>query len=379
MAPKKKEEGENDVGLMATFLPPGWKRVEKIYQSGLYVGQTYIRYDGPAGQRGVSSMGKVIALAAEADGKDPDAAVIEFKRKYKEKQEEAAMERGKMKGEMREEAIARFQAAHGKLDGATVVALPGWKGESKRLENCGQIVATYYAPDGKEFKLIKDIEAFFGSKMVKGEAVPDIEAARQNLATDENGRVMNVARATVINEPEGAEESRPKRRKVRTQEPREQDYSENADLRILRVPRKESDLEAAGVDDAENVVQMVEEIQELLTERGFGSKAPELLYITRGKGLLEFLTGVYYCRAGLFNDRPHYQKVILEPSLNIGVACYGIYIFWSAARGAWMIGSLDDSKDQLAFCCEDKPLPAELEKSWSTFDPKLGATQSEGG
>ena len=40
----------------------------------------------------------------------------------------------------------------------------------------------------------EDIEQMFGNRMLEGQPIPDIDAARNNVKVDENGRTVNVAR-----------------------------------------------------------------------------------------------------------------------------------------------------------------------------------------
>ena len=51
-------------------------------------------------------------------------------------------------------------------------------------------------PSGRCFKLVKDIEAFFGFLIDSGQEdeIPDIEAAKSTMRVDEKGRPVNTAR-----------------------------------------------------------------------------------------------------------------------------------------------------------------------------------------
>jgi len=206
----------------------------------------------------------------------------------------------------------------------------------------------------------------FGHLMTTGGELPDFQAARNSLVRDENGRIIHEARSeNRVEEPEGGATSKKKRRKIMDLDA----YHETELLRVVRL----SDA-AVGVDEAKDLVQMGTEITKHLSQRGF-IKDIELVYVTGSKkqstpdrSLLDILSGVYHRRPDRFNDRPVYQKVFLHPDAAIGIACKGLYIFWSAVRDAWKIGALDDDMAGLAICCEDKPLPAELEKPWSIFD-----------
>ncbi|CAE7709929.1 unnamed protein product, partial [Symbiodinium pilosum] len=96
----------------------------------------------------------------------------------------------------RERYIQVFRDVHGPLTGALVCAFKGWRGEAKHLKACDQYAASYYDTEGRCWKLLKDLEAHFGKLLEEGKEndLPDIAAAKEAIATDENGRVINIAR-----------------------------------------------------------------------------------------------------------------------------------------------------------------------------------------
>jgi len=375
--------------IVVEGLPPGWIAIEKTYLSGSYAGKTYLRFQNDV-HRNVLSLNAAVKLDAEDRGLDVDAVVAEYKMKLQMEKEAAAKEReeaGNLKGQKRDEAIERFRAEYGKLDGSTITCFPGWRGESKQLENCGQITARYYDPEGRQFALLKDIEAYFGMLMERGEQIPDIEAARNGRQTDESGRVVVAARKNLVEQLAPKPESQlknphhKKRRYVDTIAS-ESDYQEiRLDVMQLRC-NSADDLNAHGVPGAQSMKLAAEQIYSGLRDRGFPEQT-DVLYVKGGgkvgtdsEKLLDFVGGIYFQMSETFHGRPWYQKVLV---LDHGVwlfSCRGLYIFWSGRRNGWKIGVLDDSKAGLVICCADEPTPVKLKGPWLLYAPERGVSSN---
>jgi len=183
------------------FLPPGWKTQEFMYKSGSCLGKTYIRFASIDGRfRNIQSVKAAVKEQAMADGQSVDAAVALLEQKKLEQKawkEEKLKEQGILKGAEREEAIEVFRTTHCELTGAMVAQFPGWTSHAKRLENCGQVSMTYFDDKGKPWKLIKDIQAALGGRLMRGESMPWIgEAIRQLDGPKKFG--SNPARAFVV-------------------------------------------------------------------------------------------------------------------------------------------------------------------------------------
>ncbi|CAE7553125.1 unnamed protein product [Symbiodinium sp. CCMP2592] len=159
-----------------TFLPAGWVRVEKKYKTGTKAGKTYLRFQKEnGGSLNYCTITQVLKHHLEHTGEDLMPLYHELK-EQKQSEDQGAAESAKMTPEQkrlqRERYISKFRAAHGALTGVKVAALPGWSGEAKPLP-CGQSLATYYDPEGRPFKLLKDIEAHFGCLMEEGKQIPN--------------------------------------------------------------------------------------------------------------------------------------------------------------------------------------------------------------
>eukprot|EP00439_Symbiodinium_sp_Y106_P037609 s858_g4.t1 len=192
---KKRNKATNGKLDPDTFLPAGWEQVEKVYKTGGSVGKTYIRFQkATGGGSHYCTINQVLRKHLEDTGEDLTAMYQEMKdRKEQEKAQRRREESEKnkeLKKQQREQHIENFRAVYGALTGSLVMALPGWSGEAKLQENC------------RSWKLLKDIEAHFGSLMEQGkqDTFPDFDAARDSQATDENpsfqqnGRIINIAR-----------------------------------------------------------------------------------------------------------------------------------------------------------------------------------------
>lgn len=363
-------------------LPPGWKSIERAYgATSKSAGQTYIRFDGPDGRhKTVGSIKLAVQKDAQDKGLDPDKALqelIEAQEAEKLRKAKEREETGHLKGERREQAVQAFRDKYGSLNGATVGNLPGWRGESKFLEKCGQICARYYDPQGTSFPLLKDIEAKFGKMMLdgKGDEVPDIDLARSMVVTDENGKVVNSARSEniVTDFANAGETGRGKKRKrKRSTVVNEEDYHEHDHLSVL--PMEMLKVDAGKGSYLGEFKDMAGKIMSGLSQRGFADDA-ELVCVYAGEGskfagIVSLLSGLYLKSPGTFNDRPLYQKIRLGPADSVcaQLICSGLYIFWSTLRSCWKLGHFDDSKAGFAICREDKASPVGLETKWCLWE-----------
>lgn len=358
-------------------MPPGWRAVEKKYISGQYAGQTYIRYASDK-HSSVGSVKKALELHAADTGQDLQVLLAEFETLKKQEaadKKKAAEEKGKFSKEKREECLEFFRATHGNLTGAIVSALPGWTGESKVLEGCGQIMASYYDSNGTCFKLMKDIEAYFGNLMMQGksEELPDFEAARNSIKLDENGKPINVARRENIVEEFTTPTKEGKKRK------REQSVVNDEWYRVISHMRA---LECAATlpDDipaSDELNVELQRIREVLVRLKFPTDTSMVYVLGRVPGcgvahrrIFDGVQGFYYCMSEDFNGRPCYQKM-RAASNNDAFVCVNVYLFFSALRNAWKLSPfLDDSKAGLALFEEDAATPADLKERWKVYEPR---------
>lgn len=373
-------------------LPPGWEAIEKDYLTGTMAGKTYVRFQNHK-NRNVCS----VRAALKCDAADRGLDAEEVQREYDRKKDEAKLKlqkereaRGFLDPEKRDQAAAVFRERFGKLEGATICAIPGWRGESKLLEGSGQIAARYYSPEGQAYPLVINIEAYFGLKMMNGEEVPDIHAARASVKVDEHGKAVNIARRENVqndySDRVGTERA-PKKHKavVDLVVASAEDYRETQCLKIirLRTPFTTELLLAEKLPEQEQVESFADQVHALLSSCGFPDKT-ELLYVTGsrnqrtpGRVRLDALRGVYYQRPGDYNGRPYFQKVFMTEGENSTFACGGHFLAWSTSQKVWKIGGLDESKAGFAIHREDKPHPVDLESQWLLYEPKNQRAEEE--
>eukprot|EP00931_Biecheleriopsis_adriatica_P073418 TRINITY_DN47702_c0_g1_i1.p1 TRINITY_DN47702_c0_g1~~TRINITY_DN47702_c0_g1_i1.p1 ORF type:complete len:408 (-),score=76.68 TRINITY_DN47702_c0_g1_i1:7-1191(-) len=378
-APKAAPPAPQEGKLVASpiGLPPGWRAVEKEYKSGQYAGKTYIRYETDK-HKSVGSVKKAIELYAKDNGMDVDQMFEEYKEMQKKEAEEKNAREGKVSKEKREEYIALFRAKHGQLSGALVTSLPGWRGESKLLENCGQLCATYYDPQGRVFKLMKDIEAYFGSLMAQGSTdLPDFAAAQAGVRLDEKGKPINAARQeNIVEEFTQEKKSTKRKREYFERVVRDEWYREVPQVRVLQgasdVLKKEQ------IPNADDLSNTEEQLRILMAQRHFDPNTPLLYVLTRvpgmgvaGKKLLDTVQGFYLSLSDTFNGLPVYQQVKLSNVKPGTLVCTDSYLFFSSHRKGWKFSRvIDDSKAGLLMCKDDKPLPTELKQPWEVYEPR---------
>lgn len=363
-------------------LPAGWKAIEYAYKTGNYVGKTYVRYNSPLKKDNLCTIKKAIEKHAMNEGlseKEAAKLVDEHERKMQEKKLLGKLkqeENGFVRVDKREEAIAAFRAKYGPLDGATVTLLDGWRAESVFRDSCQQLAVTYYSPEGRPFGTVKGVEAMFGVRVLQGQDVPEVDAARAKVKMDEYGRPINEARqdpaamrsaddvpATKEKKKEHAKDATPhKRQRVVPPE----SYVESPSLTLMRVPATAANDEEAKLPPELRGDSVA--ILQLLTERGFQADTELLALQGRSEGheLARLLQGVFHARPDKYNGRPYFQQTLRHASG--AVVCRGVYVFWSQGRERWKIGPLDDDVAPYAYLPGDRARPTDAgEKPWMVY------------
>jgi len=346
---------------VAEGVPPGWKAIEQAYgETSTAAGKTYIRYHSLDGKhRSITSPQAVIKLDAELNGYDSEVAVLEYKERLKRKKEQEASERtvereaaGIMKGERRDKAIERFRSAFGPLDGPTVHAIPGWKTRWDYSVNCNQTHVVYTEPSGKEWRLLKDLEACMGAKMENGEDLSDLMKAaldHRDQETFAEGSKLARTHGTWLHEaPERGEQIQLTKQKVVERISKNSKRDELVEGSYDECVAKGSVVSLSDVKAGTPAAS----ISSILLKRRFSDRA-QLLTLSFGSQSesngLSCLNGFYYELDSNYNERPLYQKVSEMGSESGVLVCTGLYIFWSDKRNRWELGSLDQSRHCLAF------------------------------
>mmetsp|Transcript_9307 Transcript_9307/g.20712 ORF Transcript_9307/g.20712 Transcript_9307/m.20712 type:complete len:383 (+) Transcript_9307:58-1206(+) len=360
-------------------MPPGWKGIEKQYGPGSKsAGQTYIRFYSLDGRhKHILSPLKAIEKDAEDKGYDVNKAIKAYNDATKARHEREAARRleereakGILKGQNREEAVNFFQEKHGPLSGPVVHALPGWKTRWDFMPNCGQVHVAYIEPDGTEWKLLKDLEAAFGSRMKRGEDLTELIDAGKAMANPTSfTEGSSTAKATQGSfestgpEAPGVGVRKPSRHSRHGKRARPEDYEESQ----LAVAASGSQALASAPNGAD-LTREAEEISKLLVERGFPKTTEMVAAFGRSSGskMVEMLSGVYYELPVGLHGRPTYQKIHQDPQRPTTLICRPLYIFWCEPMARWKIGALDNGLAGYAYCAEDRPRPADLQGHWLT-------------
>merc|ERR1719401_1929134 len=232
----------------------------------------------------------------------------------------------------------------------------------------------YYSPTGWKYFLLKNIEAYFGVRMLAGLEIPDIEAARGSVKLDENGKPINVARKENVQEM-FTHQMEPKKKKRRRLFATDDDFRECDFLSVvqLRASTTSQELEKIGVADAAALSSQADAIHKTLQKRGF-SNDTQVVYvngrrkdIALSSDLPDLLSGVYYQRPEDFNGYPCYQQIAIS-EINPGrLACSYLYLFWSAERGCWKLGQLNDAMAGFARCFDSNSNPASVNAKWLLY------------
>eukprot|EP00928_Gymnodinium_smaydae_P002600 TRINITY_DN10932_c0_g1_i1.p1 TRINITY_DN10932_c0_g1~~TRINITY_DN10932_c0_g1_i1.p1 ORF type:complete len:441 (+),score=90.44 TRINITY_DN10932_c0_g1_i1:99-1325(+) len=388
-------------------MPEGWKGIEKQYLSGKYAGQTYVRWYSLDGRhKHLCTPASVIEIDAKEKGHDAetieamvkaykDAQEAKRERQLQERQKERE-ERGLLKGQLREEVIAEFRAKFGSLMGPIVHAMPGWRTRWDYMTNCSQVHVTYTDPDNKEWKILKDIECSLGYRMRNGE---DITTLMANASASANPNEFTECSATCRDTKETVESDGPSRNQEiggkwakrmaaaiqhaqhSQREAVPEDFQESSLVVAAAAAGVAAgrQLSSAGCPDAESLAANASGVRVLLNARGFPAST-ELLAVfghrAKTVGMAEeCLAGIYHELPATYNDRACYQKVERSGKRARALECQELYIFWSAKRARWKIGSsLDDALAGYAFCAQDASRPWEARATaWQTVRSSDGS------
>jgi len=356
-------------------LPEGWTAFEYSYKSGIYLGRTFVRFNSQHKKDLCTSIKQAVAKDAMYGGaskEEADEIAAEWLRARDEKVRQQKEEKGYVSKEVREEAIKLFHETFGSLDGPTTAKLPGWKAVSVYRETCNQTAVTYYNPEGKPFGTVKDVEAFLGVRLKKGEDLTDfIAAARGGVVYDDKGRAIHEARQEIQNfrtaEDYGkaSEDRQQKAREARAlmHNILPEHYKETPEFSVTRYTTAgDAEAEAAMKAAPVELLQEAKAVSYFLAGRGFSEKTEILMLhgIAKDHAHAVPLSGIFYERPGPYGDKPYYQQAFRHERGPI--ACRGVYVFWSPAKNQWHIGALDENGYPFAYLSGARPKP------WSPGD-----------
>lgn len=369
-------------------VPPGWKGVEKQYgPTSKIAGQTYIRYSSVDGRH--SSVGSVRGIwqkHCEDNNLDFNTVYNEFLVVQKEITERKLREReelGNIPGVNRDRMIALFKQTHGDLRGPLVFSFPDWKTRWEYSPSSGQVAKTFTEPNGREWKLLLNLECFFGFKIARGGAEAE-EVAK--LLADANERETPAWKdwfhqgSAKARDNGGAYSCNPSTgySKDMNEEEKAKMNEERVNLRV-KVKRTEKALHDfketvqppqvgwAALSNLDDIRKGFVEFKRCLVAQGFGADT-ELVAVHGLRDSCRFgprLTGVYYQLPETVADRACYQKLLHAPILACGVCCDGVYIIWHADKARWQV-SPKPSQDGpcIAYCVDASEQFAKVSGVW---------------
>ena len=157
-------------------MPSGWKGVEQAYgQSSRSAGKTYIRYHSLDGRhRQMMTPKQVIEKHCDDNGLVFSVEYAKYEDVVKAKKDAAE----------RDDRIALSKAVLGHLTGPLCLGLPGWKCRWEFLPESKE-TQTFLDDVGREWKLLKDVECWFGTALHGGgeeafKVIAMVEAAKLN-------------------------------------------------------------------------------------------------------------------------------------------------------------------------------------------------------
>jgi len=375
---------------MPPGMPEGWKAIEQAYgPNSKSAGKTYVRYSSKDGRhRQIMGPKQVVQTHCNDLGIpwEPEFAKYEQAMADRKAAETAARAieseaRGAAKGAKREEMIALSRERFGELTGPLVLAFPGWKCRWDWLPAAQQTPKTFSSPDGREWKLLKDIECMFGTKLQRGgkeaEEVEDmVNAGTANTAAQamfsEGSRRCRESEAMVEIDPATEEiqvQSREEFEQKREQQLKKRKLSKSNvnllyNLSSEVYPAQEGWAAFSGPHDLQAGFTT---FRALLKKRGFAEDV-ELLAVHGVPATCRFaarVSGVYWRLPALIGDRPCYQKLLSAPNCSDGVCCDGIYIMWESMFSQWQISTgAVGSSPCIAYSKADKMSVAEVSGPW---------------
>lgn len=179
-------------------------------------------------------------------------------------------------------------------------------------------------------------------------------------------------------EAKAVEAMQPKPKKPKLAAASLKDYEEKRGLAVVQLPLRcattaaESELQKAGVADATDVAKAGHDAHSRLVECGFDETSLMVVFSTNSqKSLVESqVCGFYYQTPAVLGERPCYQKLQLDKRSCSGLACDGLYLFWSDVWGGhWKIGTLEEGRAGLALHASDHKLP--VGSAWTTLREDL--------
>eukprot|EP00930_Biecheleria_cincta_P036063 TRINITY_DN24763_c0_g1_i1.p1 TRINITY_DN24763_c0_g1~~TRINITY_DN24763_c0_g1_i1.p1 ORF type:complete len:541 (+),score=85.75 TRINITY_DN24763_c0_g1_i1:145-1767(+) len=384
---------------MPAGMPDGWIAVEQAYGPGSKkAGTTYVRYRSADGRhRQVMGPKQVVQLHCQDNGiEDWESVYAKYTQALKARQDKDAEERakerearGQFEGEQRERMIAVSREHFGELSGAIVFGFPGWKCRWDFLPDSQQTPKTFTDPDGREWKLLKDLECKFGSMIESaGGKVPE-DLARMIQAGKDNkvAHTWFSSGSQKAKECEGAVEldAATAEAKIETKEEVALRKQRNKGKRTTHVEKKyyvqrddyqvcDIKVRASGPGFTTNPAAS---LRDLLLARGFKRKDTMILEVavtSQAKHrYADVITGFYFLQCKDDTDRPCFQRVKLSTGRQGASVVVGMdmYLCWHGPNERWEFTCRKPGKACFAFSTEQKSDPCGI-GSWKLLRDNFG-------
>jgi len=271
--------------------------------------------------------------------------------------------------------------------------LPEEWGQAWKETITGRPLQAFIAPDGRRFFHRSKIEEeYFGGQRLpdlnlplngRGDPVVDVRTSSggggprgrwrlgEGPPKDYAGPDLEAIKSALNKRARATDEAPIKRLKLT-----EADYVDSQ--LVVTELQDAAALEALGAPNSAELVREGDVTRELLVNQGFEKAVSILAVFNRAvkgytsEGQVKMLPGLYYEMTDQFSGKPYYQQVFRKGP---GLACRGVYLFWSGAQDAWKFGVLDTGKAGLAVCSDVQDKPSEVQKPWKVLRPDFfGAT-----
>jgi len=373
-------------------VPPGWIGVEQAFgPNSKMAGKTYIRYSTSDGRHKHVSSAKHIFQKHCGDLSipwEPEFAAYEAAVEAKKVAQKEAL--GLCDPSEREAMVAVSRARFGELTGPIVLGFPGWRCRWDYLPDSGQVAKTFLAADGREWKILKDLESFLGVRITGGgqraeDLIALVEAGLVNYEAHAmfagcSGKAFESQGSYLMDpaNPSGAKSETPEERLKRKSDTkadkvakREKKLSSASggknSLRYFRLEVSPIQVDWAGLTTAAEIPKAFVEFKPLLLRRGFEDNL-ELIAVhgcADGCKFFSRINGIYYRMPTAISERSCYQKLLSNPASTSGVCCDGIYIWWAASERRWQI-SVRPTVDAacIAYCMDDAERVTDVSQTW---------------
>jgi len=375
---------------MPDGLPEGWIAVESAYsEKSCHYGKTYVRFRSMDGKhRHILGPKQVVELHCKDHGMDFTTVYAEYEKVKKEKIDKRKAEaetRGKMAEERREAMIALFQKNFGEIDGPTVFAFPGWKCRWDFLPESKQCPKTFIAPDGVEFKLVKDVMAKYGAVIEKEGNVPaDIAKMVRAGKTNTKAHDLFINGTRKAQECEGSVTLDPSSSDLICSSESKAERAER--MQTTGKKRKDTSLRLnfADADDYQawrpkinlcrsDTSSEIANLKSSLLQRLFKDCEDLMLQVVSDQAHRygDAISGYYFLRSkDSDTKRPVYQQFRMTSRPPSQMIPMDAFIYWSDRNKRWEIGTMDDKKEAVAFSSSISSVPTGLE--WKLLRETFG-------